>query len=89
MNESYPGLWEFPMWDVQDEAGTVLTNMDPQGDLYEAYSREFDRNYYGEAGGGGWGGWKWRRGVQEVGLGGGGEERKAGWQWIGGSGRWG
>ena len=30
MNETHAGLWEFPMWDVQDEDGTVLTNMDPQ-----------------------------------------------------------
>ncbi len=30
MNESHPGLWEFPMWDIQDDKGVVLTNMDPQ-----------------------------------------------------------
>lgn len=30
VNESHPGLWEFPMWDVQDANGAVLTNMDPQ-----------------------------------------------------------
>ena len=30
MNESLPGLWEFPMWDIQDDKGVVLTNMDPQ-----------------------------------------------------------
>ncbi|PRW61614.1 chitin [Chlorella sorokiniana] len=47
VNESHPGLWEFPMWDIQDDKGTVLTNMDPQGDIYEAYKREFDRSYYG------------------------------------------
>ncbi|KAL4424145.1 hypothetical protein ABPG75_001446 [Micractinium tetrahymenae] len=47
VNESLPGLWEFPMWDVQNDEGVVLTNMDPQGDLYEAYKREFDRNYNG------------------------------------------
>ena len=79
MNESHPGLWEFPMWDIQDDKGVVLTNMDPQvgaaapqhcgglssppvtlrlapthiplaplqGDIYEAYKREFDRSYYG------------------------------------------
>lgn len=48
MNESHPGLWEFPMWDIQDENDVVLTNMDPQGNIYDAYKREFDRNYYGE-----------------------------------------
>lgn len=47
INESLPGLWEFPMWDVQDDSGVVLTNMDPQGDIYEAYKREFDRSYGG------------------------------------------
>lgn len=72
MNESYPGLWEFPMWDVQDASGTVLTNMDPQGDLYEAYSREFDRNYYGEAGGAG------ARRQQRGGAGPGGSGQRAG-----------
>lgn len=30
MNETLPGLWEFPMWDVQNDEGVVLTNMDPQ-----------------------------------------------------------
>jgi hypothetical protein len=35
------------MWDVQDDNGVVLTNMDPQGDIYEAYKREFDRSYGG------------------------------------------
>ena len=47
VNETHKGLWEFPMWDVQDANGVVLTNMDPQGDLYEAYKREFDRSYSG------------------------------------------
>ena len=44
VNESHPGLWEFPMHDIQDDNNVVLTNMDPQGDIYEAYKREFDRN---------------------------------------------
>lgn len=30
VNETLPGLWEFPMWDVQNAEGVVLTNMDPQ-----------------------------------------------------------
>ena len=47
VNESHPGLWEFPMHDIQDDNNVVLTNMDPQGDIYEAYKREFDRNYNG------------------------------------------
>lgn len=47
VNESHPGLWEFPMWDIQDSTGRVESNMDPQGDLYEAYKQEFDRNYNG------------------------------------------
>ena len=33
---------------MQDQNDVVLTNMDPQGDLYETYKREFDRNYNGE-----------------------------------------
>lgn len=30
VNETLRGLWEVPMWDVQDANGAVLTNMDPQ-----------------------------------------------------------
>ncbi|PSC74660.1 carbohydrate esterase family 4 [Micractinium conductrix] len=47
VNETLPGLWEVPMWDVQNDAGVVLTNMDPQGNIAEAYKREFDRSYNG------------------------------------------
>lgn len=46
-NETYPGLWEFPLYNVQDANGKVITNMDPPGDIFEAYAREFDRSYYG------------------------------------------
>ncbi len=28
-NEQQPGLWEFPLWNVQDENGDVIASMDP------------------------------------------------------------
>ncbi|GAB4816963.1 hypothetical protein N2152v2_004009 [Parachlorella kessleri] len=47
-DETQPGLWEFPLWNIQDENGIVLASMDPVGDNYEQYKREFDRNYNGD-----------------------------------------
>lgn len=29
-SERYPGLWEFPLWSVQDADGSVIASMDPQ-----------------------------------------------------------
>jgi len=47
LNETLPGLWEFPMWAIQDDTNKVITTMDPPGDLFEAYKREFNRSYTG------------------------------------------
>ncbi len=44
-NESYPGLWEIPMWAVHREDLSAISAMDPEGDqltLFEAYKRELD-----------------------------------------------
>eukprot|EP00887_Chlorella_sp_A99_P000938 scaffold5.g938.t1 len=46
-DEVYPGLWEFEMWDVQDDAGQSIATMDPVGNFTELYMREFLRNYNG------------------------------------------
>ncbi|PSC74458.1 chitin deacetylase-like isoform e [Micractinium conductrix] len=46
-SERHPGLWEFPMWNVQDATGTVVASMDPQGDPYELYKLQFDQRYSG------------------------------------------
>ncbi|KAL4425709.1 hypothetical protein ABPG75_009725 [Micractinium tetrahymenae] len=46
--ESHPGLWEFPLWNVQDDDGNVLASMDPaDGNITELYIRELKRNYNG------------------------------------------
>ncbi len=45
--ESYPGVWEFPLWSCQQDDGTALASMDPQGDMFEVYKREFDSRYQG------------------------------------------
>lgn len=29
-DERHPGLWEFPLWSIQDSNGVVLASMDPQ-----------------------------------------------------------
>lgn len=28
-SERHPGLWEFPMWNVQDKTGMTVASMDP------------------------------------------------------------
>lgn len=42
VDERHPGLWEFPMWNIQDSTGVTLASMDP--------------TVSGDAGGGGQGG---------------------------------
>lgn len=49
-SERYPEFWEFPMWNIQDNSGTVIASMDPVGDLYEFYKTQFDNRYYGNRG---------------------------------------
>jgi peptidoglycan/xylan/chitin deacetylase (PgdA/CDA1 family) len=46
-NEKYPGMWEFPMWNVQDATGMSVASMDPVGDLYTLYKTMFDQRYNG------------------------------------------
>ncbi|KAL4438527.1 hypothetical protein ABPG77_000175 [Micractinium sp. CCAP 211/92] len=46
-DERHPGLWEFPMWNVQDATGVTLASMDPTGDPYELYKLQFDQRYSG------------------------------------------
>lgn len=45
--ESAPGLWEFPLYTCQLGNGTILSAMDPPGDMFEVYEREFENRYYG------------------------------------------
>lgn len=45
--ESHPGLWEFPLWDVQGVDGSDIASMDPVGNWTELYMQEFGRNYGG------------------------------------------
>ncbi|EFN50750.1 hypothetical protein CHLNCDRAFT_59447 [Chlorella variabilis] len=47
LTESHPGLWEFPMWNIQDKTGVTVASMDPLGDAYELYKDEFDKRYNG------------------------------------------
>ncbi len=43
--ESYPGLFELPMYELQNAAGEHLASMDPEGDVYNIYRENFDMNY--------------------------------------------
>lgn len=43
--ESYAGLWEVPLWELQNEAGEHLFSMDPEGDVFNIYKENFDMNY--------------------------------------------
>jgi len=43
--ESYPGLWEAPLWELQNAAGEHLFSMDPEGDVFNIYKENFDMNY--------------------------------------------
>ncbi|KDD76182.1 hypothetical protein H632_c324p1, partial [Helicosporidium sp. ATCC 50920] len=46
--ERHPGLWEFPMWTIQDsKTNAILASMDPQGDQYELYKAELDSRLSG------------------------------------------
>jgi len=46
--EKYPGLWEIPMLDLQNEMGLAVASMDPvNGDAYDLYKRDFVRSLYG------------------------------------------
>ncbi|KAI3424258.1 hypothetical protein D9Q98_009612 [Chlorella vulgaris] len=47
VDERHPGLWEFPMWNVQDKTGATVASMDPLGDAYELYKQQFDERYSG------------------------------------------
>lgn len=47
VDERHPGLWEFPMWNIQDSTGVTLASMDPTGDPYELYKLQFDERYNG------------------------------------------
>ena len=48
-DERYPGMWEIPMWLIEDDDGSPIASMDlPDGvDANEAYTRELHRNYFG------------------------------------------
>ena len=46
-SERHPGLWEFPMHNIQDATGATIASMDPLGDPLELYTREFDQRYNG------------------------------------------
>lgn len=46
-DERHPGLWEFPMWNIQDATGVTVASMDPLGDPYELYKLQFDERYDG------------------------------------------
>ncbi len=43
--ESYPGLFELPMYELQNAAGEHLASMDPEGDVFNIYRENFDMNY--------------------------------------------
>lgn len=46
--ERYPGLWEIPMWTLEDDTGRPIGIMDPVvEDLADAYFQAFNRSYYG------------------------------------------
>ena len=43
--ESYPGMFELPMYELQNAAGEHLASMDPEGDVFNIYRENFDMNY--------------------------------------------
>lgn len=43
--ENYPGLWEAPLWELQNAAGDHLFSMDPEGDVFNIYKENIDMNY--------------------------------------------
>ena len=47
--ERYPGLWEVPLWEIQDDAGEHLYSMDvgtdPPGDIFTLLQNNFNMNY--------------------------------------------
>jgi peptidoglycan/xylan/chitin deacetylase (PgdA/CDA1 family) len=47
--ERYPGLWEVPLWELQNAAGDHLYSMDvgtnPPGDIYNILLENFNMNY--------------------------------------------
>jgi LysM repeat protein len=45
--ERYPGLWEVPLWELQNAAGEHLFTMDPAGDVYSILVDNFNMNYGG------------------------------------------
>lgn len=49
--ERHPGLWEFPMWNVQAADSTVVASMDPVGNMFDLYKVGFDQRYAGDCGG--------------------------------------
>jgi len=47
--ERYPGLWEIPMLDLQNEYGASIASMDPvNGNAFDLYMRDFQRSYTGD-----------------------------------------
>lgn len=45
--ESYPGLWEVPLWELQGRNGEHLYTMDPEGDILTLLQDNFNMNYNG------------------------------------------
>ncbi|KAH7622737.1 hypothetical protein Ndes2526B_g03576 [Nannochloris sp. 'desiccata'] len=49
--EKYPGMWEVPLWELQNAAGDHLYSMDvgtnPPGDIYSVLEENFNMNYNG------------------------------------------
>ena len=43
--EMYPGLWEVPLWELQNQAGDHLYTMDPEGDVLGLLQENFNMNY--------------------------------------------
>ena len=43
--ERYKGLWEVPLWELQNAAADHLFTMDPEGDVFALYKENFDMNY--------------------------------------------
>ena len=43
--EKYPGLWEIPLWELQNQAGDHLYTMDPKGDVFSLLQENFKMNY--------------------------------------------
>ncbi|KAI8105369.1 hypothetical protein M9435_000535 [Picochlorum sp. BPE23] len=44
-SERYPGIWEVPLWELQNAAGDHLFSMDPEGDVFSIFKENFDMNY--------------------------------------------